>query len=123
MNTPHKENEEMQKRFDEIFPLAMFATRDYQGDLYDGELNFLKWQTTETANAKFKIQLFKTFIQSEIALAVKEERERIDKKVKALATEFPVRESDDFDEGRLSMKKEVLEIINKNEDNKASINK
>lgn len=32
-------------------------------------------------------------------------------KIESLAVEFPVRESDDFDEGRRSMKREVLEII------------
>lgn len=32
-------------------------------------------------------------------------------KVSALPVEFPVRESDDFDEGRLSMRNEVLEIL------------
>ena len=32
-------------------------------------------------------------------------------KIEALNVEFPVRESDEFDEGRRSMKREVLEII------------
>ena len=55
----NKEQTTWEGRFDEIFPLAMFATRDYQGDASDGELNFVRWQNTETANAKFKINLFK----------------------------------------------------------------
>ena len=33
------------------------------------------------------------------------------KEIEALSVEFPVRESDEFDEGRRSMKREVLEII------------
>ena len=32
-------------------------------------------------------------------------------RIEALATESPLRESDDFDEGRKSMKREVLEIL------------
>ena len=31
--------------------------------------------------------------------------------IEALAVEFPLRESNEFDEGRRSMKREVLEIV------------
>mgnify|MGYP001559096907 CR=1 FL=1 len=37
--------------------------------------------------------------------------QEIKKKVKNLKTKFPVRASDDFDDGRLSMQREVLNII------------
>lgn len=39
--------------------------------------------------------------------------EEIMKSIEALAVEFPVRESEEFDEGRRSMKREVLEILGK----------
>ena len=38
-------------------------------------------------------------------------KEEIINKIKNLATKFPVRASDDFDEGRKSMQREVLDII------------
>lgn len=37
--------------------------------------------------------------------------EQAEEKIKQLCTKFPVRESEEFDDGRESMKREVLQII------------
>ena len=38
---------------------------------------------------------------------------RVIEEIEKLAVEFPVRESDEFDEGRKSMKREAIEIVKK----------
>ena len=37
--------------------------------------------------------------------------EEVKEKIEKLATKFPIRASDEFDDGRLSMQREVLDII------------
>lgn len=55
----------------------------------------------------------KIFDQKDIIEIVERYRAEILKRIENLCTKFPVRGSDDFDEGRESMKREVKEILNK----------
>lgn len=48
---------------------------------------------------------------SKLSLYRQELLEEIEGKIEKLNAEFPVRESDEFDEGRISMKREVKNII------------
>jgi len=74
--------ENWEKEFDNIFPLAWFATENYTGKANEWE--FTQWTEQQTKLANGRKELFQSFIRTLLARSLEEQRGRIEKEVKRL---------------------------------------
>jgi hypothetical protein len=65
------------------------------------------WSDDGCPNCKFK----EGYVKDRIEYAELQTRANLKREIELISVEFPIRESDEFDEGRRSMKREVLDIL------------